>query len=44
VALGEFHVLACNPPYVPTADFDTLDAAVRRFEPRMALDGGRGRA
>lgn len=38
--LWDFDVIACNPPYIPTADIDTLDVTVRDFEPRMALDGG----
>jgi release factor glutamine methyltransferase len=38
--LGEFDVIASNPPYIPTADIDTLDASVRDHEPRLALDGG----
>ena len=29
-----------NPPYIPSADIDTLDASVREHEPRLALDGG----
>ena len=38
--LGEFDVIASNPPYIPTADIETLDASVRDHEPRLALDGG----
>ena len=38
--LWDFDVIACNPPYTPTADIDGLDITVRDFEPRMALDGG----
>lgn len=34
---GGFHVLACNPPYIPAAHIATLDRAVRDFEPRGAL-------
>jgi release factor glutamine methyltransferase len=29
-----------NPPYVTTAEWRGLDARVRDFEPRLALDGG----
>ena len=39
-ALWDFDVIACNPPYIPTGDIQGLEAAVRDFEPRMALDGG----
>ena len=38
--LGEFQFLVSNPPYIPSADIDTLDASVREQEPRLALDGG----
>lgn len=33
-------VLVTNPPYVPTAEIETLDADVKDHEPRSALDGG----
>ena len=38
--LGEFDCIVCNPPYIPTADIETLDVSVRDYEPHMALDGG----
>lgn len=38
--LGEFDVIVSNPPYIPTADIETLDVSVRAHEPRLALDGG----
>ena len=38
--LWDFDVIACNPPYIPTADIPGLDASVREYEPYMALDGG----
>lgn len=38
--LWDFDVIACNPPYIPTADIDGLDISVKEFEPHMALDGG----
>ena len=38
--LGDFDVIACNPPYIPTGDIDGLDVTVRDYEPREALDGG----
>ena len=38
--LGEFQFLVSNPPYIPSADIDTLDASVRDHEPHLALDGG----
>ena len=33
-------VLVSNPPYIATAEWEKLDASVRDFEPRLALDGG----
>lgn len=39
-ALWDFDVIACNPPYIPTADILTLDHSVKDYEPREALDGG----
>ncbi len=38
--LGQFDAIVCNPPYIPSADIDTLDQSVRDYEPREALDGG----
>jgi release factor glutamine methyltransferase len=35
-----FDLVVSNPPYIPTAEIETLDADVRAYEPRMALDGG----
>ncbi len=40
IALGCFDVIACNPPYIRTAEWETLDDSVRSHEPRLALDGG----
>lgn len=38
--LGEFDCIVSNPPYIPTADIETLDPSVRDHEPHLALDGG----
>ena len=39
-SLGEFQCIVSNPPYIPRADIETLDASVRDYEPHLALDGG----
>ena len=35
-----FQAVVCNPPYIPSSEIEQLDAEVRDFEPRQALDGG----
>jgi release factor glutamine methyltransferase len=35
-----FDLIISNPPYIPTAEIDTLQPEVRDFDPRQALDGG----
>jgi release factor glutamine methyltransferase len=35
-----FDFILSNPPYIPSADVDTLAPEVRDHEPRLALDGG----
>ncbi len=37
---GSLDALVSNPPYIPTAEIEGLQAEVRDFEPRAALDGG----
>jgi len=37
---GPFDLVFSNPPYIPTAEIESLDPGVARFEPRAALDGG----
>lgn len=38
---GQFHILVLNPPYLRSAEIATLEPEVSRFDPRLALDGGR---
>ncbi|HEY9510043.1 MAG TPA: peptide chain release factor N(5)-glutamine methyltransferase [Verrucomicrobiae bacterium] len=35
-----FDLIVSNPPYIATAEIETLDPEVRDFDPRSALDGG----
>jgi release factor glutamine methyltransferase len=40
---GSFHpfdLIVSNPPYIPSAEIETLQPEVRDFDPRGALDGG----
>ena len=39
-ALGEFHCILSNPPYIPRGDIPGLDHSVKDYEPHLALDGG----
>ncbi|MBS0585261.1 MAG: peptide chain release factor N(5)-glutamine methyltransferase [Verrucomicrobia bacterium] len=36
----EIDFMICNPPYVTTSEYETLDPSVRLFEPKLALVGG----
>ncbi len=35
-----FDLVMSNPPYIASAEIETLDPEVRDFDPRLALDGG----
>lgn len=37
---GRYHLIAANPPYIPSRDIGNLQDEVRDFDPRQALDGG----
>jgi release factor glutamine methyltransferase len=39
-AKTQFNLLISNPPYIPSAEIETLQPEVRDFDPRGALDGG----
>jgi len=36
----KFDLIISNPPYIPAAEIESLAPEVRRFDPRLALDGG----
>lgn len=36
----EFDIIVSNPPYIPTAEVQTLSVEVRDHDPERALDGG----
>ncbi|MBR3570497.1 MAG: peptide chain release factor N(5)-glutamine methyltransferase [Oscillibacter sp.] len=38
--IGMFQCVVCNPPYIASEEIASLDASVRDYEPRLALDGG----
>src|SRR5687768_10283090 len=40
VDVQPFDLIVANPPYIRTADVETLDRSVRDYEPVQALDGG----
>ncbi len=37
---SRFDLIVSNPPYIPSAEIETLQPEVRDFDPRSALDGG----
>ena len=37
---GEFDFMVSNPPYIRSADMDELKQEVRKYDPKLALDGG----
>jgi release factor glutamine methyltransferase len=34
-------VVVTNPPYIPTEEYEKLPDKIKKYEPRIALDGGR---
>lgn len=40
MSIGQFDMIISNPPYIATAEVDTLDSSVKDHEPLWALDGG----
>ena len=37
---GKFDVIISNPPYIKSADIESLQTEVKDYEPTLALDGG----
>ncbi len=37
---SKFDLIISNPPYIASAEIETLEPEVRDFDPRLALDGG----
>ncbi|MBQ9730335.1 MAG: peptide chain release factor N(5)-glutamine methyltransferase [Clostridia bacterium] len=37
---NRFNIIVTNPPYIPTAEIETLQREVKDHEPHLALDGG----
>lgn len=41
VILPQFDMVVSNPPYIPSAEINTLDKEVKDYDPLTALDGGK---
>ena len=41
LGIGTFDLIVSNPPYVQSAEIQTLDSSVKDYEPIWALDGGK---
>lgn len=38
--IGQVDLITCNPPYLSTACVETMAVEIKRFEPRVAFEGG----
>ena len=41
VSSYKFDLIVSNPPYIKTSDINNLSDDIKRFEPKIALDGGK---
>lgn len=37
---AQYEIITSNPPYIPSAEIDTLAEDVKKYDPLLALDGG----
>jgi len=40
LSLPQFDMIVSNPPYIPSAEIETLEREVKEYDPLTALDGG----
>ena len=38
---GKYNIICCNPPYIALDEYNALDKSVKKFDPKLALVGGR---
>lgn len=38
---SQFEIIVSNPPYIPSAEIETLETEVKNYDPLLALDGGK---